>query len=64
MTVEAAVLGSRPLPNKPTVSADVKQHSTNHPNIKGRSRKRETRSGVNLRHNRSKYWVSNTARKQ
>ena len=39
VTVEAAVLGSRPLPNKPTVSADVKQRSTNHQNIKGQRQK-------------------------
>ena len=32
MKIEVAVLGSRdPVPNKPTVSVDVKQHSTNQP---------------------------------
>ena len=31
MKVEVAVLGSPSVPNKPTVSVDVKQHSTNQP---------------------------------
>ena len=43
MKVEVAVLGS-PFPNKPTVSVDVKHHSTNQPT----TRSSELRSYVEV----------------